>query len=133
MSDFNSNVPAKGPPLPPSNLQLQLTSLVGREPEVAAVSDLLRREDARLITLTGPPGIGKTRLALQVAAGLLADFAGAAFFVNLASVTDPDLVIPTIAYTLGVGEIGDQTLSQNLKRFLAERQLLLVLDNFEQV
>src|SRR3954454_9219748 len=125
-------------PRPPNNLPFQLTSLVGRESEVAAVSELLGREDVRLLTLTGPPGIGKTRLGIQVAALQLSvlrasSFPDGVFFVNLAPITDPDLVITTIVYTLGVSQIGDQSLMQCLKRFLAERQLLLVLDNFEQV
>ena len=118
---------------PPNHLPLQLTSLVGREREIEAVCELLRGGDARLVTLTGPPGIGKTRLGIQVAADLLPEFADGAYFVNLASITDPHHVVPAIAYALGVGQVGEQTLHQSLKRFLAERQILLVLDNFEQV
>jgi predicted ATPase len=120
-------------PVPLNNLPLQLTSLVGREREVATVSELLGRADVRLLTLTGPPGIGKTRLGIQVAASLLDEFANGAFFVNLASTTDPNQVIPMIAYTLGVGQVGDLSLLQCLKRFLSEKQMLLLLDNFEQV
>ena len=118
---------------PPNNLPFQLTTLIGRERDTAAVRELLLRDDVRLVTLTGPPGIGKTRLGIHAAAAVLGNFADGAFFVNLASITDPHLVIPTIAYTLGVGQVGEQSILQSLKRFLALRQILLVLDNFEQV
>src|SRR5690348_13813338 len=88
--------------LPSSNLPLQLTSLVGREAELAAISELLKRDDVRLLTLTGAPGIGKTRLGIQVAAKLLAELSDGVCFINLAPITDPGLVMPTIAQVLGV-------------------------------
>ena len=121
------------------NLPAPLTSLVGRKQEVTAVCELLQEPGVRLLTLTGPPGTGKTRLSLA-AAELVAvtAFPQGAFFVPLAPITDPDLVVVTIAQTLGVAEplrAGDglAPLRQALKEYLRPRRLLLVLDNFEQV
>jgi predicted ATPase/class 3 adenylate cyclase/transcriptional regulator with XRE-family HTH domain len=111
------------------NLPLQPTSMLGRENEVAAMAALLRRDDVRLVTLTGPGGIGKTRLAIQVAAELLDDFPDGVWFVRLSRLVDPALVLPTIAQTLGLKEASGQTLGQ----YLRDRQMLLVLDNFEQI
>src|SRR6266540_3973345 len=116
-----------------TNLPLQPTALIGREHEVAQVCALLRGNDTRLLTLTGPGGTGKTRLALQVAAEFLDSFADGVYFVALAPIRDPTLVIETIAATLGVKEGGDQPLLTLLKRHVRDKQLLLVLDNFEQV
>jgi class 3 adenylate cyclase len=116
-----------------NNLPIQPTSLIGREKEVASVQHLLDREDVRLLTLTGPGGIGKTRLGLQVAAELSECFVDGVYFVNLAPISDPVLVIPTIAQTLDVKEIADQPLLGLLSAFLREKRLLLMLDNFEQV
>jgi predicted ATPase len=116
-----------------TNLPLQPTALIGREHEVAQVCALLRGNETRLLTLTGPGGTGKTRLALQIAAEFLDSFADGVYFVALASIRDPALVIETIAATLGVKEGGDQPLLTLLKRHVRDKQLLLVLDNFEQV
>jgi predicted ATPase/DNA-binding CsgD family transcriptional regulator len=118
---------------PTHNLPVQLTPLLGRAQEVAAACTLLRRPDVRLTTLTGTGGIGKTRLALQVATDLLADFADGVCFVSLAPVSDPDLVVPTIAQTLGLKDTGGQPLLELLKASLSEKRLLVLLDNFEQV
>jgi predicted ATPase/DNA-binding CsgD family transcriptional regulator len=115
------------------NLPVQLTSFIGREKEVAKVSQLLLRDDVRLLTLTGPGGIGKTRLGLQVAAELSEHFADGVFFVNLAHIGDPALVLLTIAQTLGVQESATRSVLDILQSVLQEKQLLLVLDNFEQV
>jgi len=117
----------------PTNLPLQPTALVGREVEVADATELVRRNDVRLLTLTGPGGTGKTRLALQVAAELLDDFRDGAFFVTLASISDPGLITTTIAQTLAVRERPGETLDETLADHLRERRLLLLLDNFEQV
>ena len=99
----------------PNNLPVQLTPLIGREKEVAAVQHLLQREDVRLVTLTGPGGTGKTRLGLQVAAELSDLFADGVYFVNLAPLSDPELVVPTIAQTLGLKEVSDQSLLDLVK------------------
>ncbi len=116
-----------------SNLPVQLTSFIGRGKEVAMAAQLLRRDDVRLLTLTGPGGIGKTRLGLQVAAELSEQFADGVFFVNLAPIGDPALVVPTIAQTLGVQESATRPMLDILQAVLQEKQMLLVLDNFEQV
>jgi predicted ATPase len=116
-----------------TNLPMQLTTLVGREAEIAHVSTLIEREGARLVTLTGPGGTGKTRLALAVAAEALDAFPDGVWFVDLAPLTDPALVVPGIAAVLGVREMGGQALLQTVVAFLASKRLLLVLDNFEQV
>ncbi len=133
-----SGLPADFPPPQtldtyPHNLPVQLTPFIGREQEVTAACDLLRREDAHLLALTGPGGTGKTRLALQAAAESSDLFADGVFFVNLAPINDPALVVPTIAETLGIQERADQSLLERLKEYLHHRQMLLLLDNFEQV
>jgi DNA-binding winged helix-turn-helix (wHTH) protein len=115
------------------SLPVPLTPLLGREPLVARVCGLLRRADVRLLTLTGPGGIGKTRLGLQIAADLHADFAHGIAFVPLAAITDPALVVSTIAEMLGLREKASQDLLNSLQAFLQETSLLLVLDNLEQV
>ena len=108
------------------------TSFVGREREVAALVGVLRRPDARLVTLTGPGGVGKTRLAPAVAAGLGDDFPGGVAWVDLAPLADPDLVAATVAQALGVREAGDRP-AERLAEALRGREPLLVLDNVEQV
>ena len=117
----------------PNNLPVQLTPFIGREQELTAVCDLLRREEVQLLTLTGPGGTGKTRLGLQVAAELSDFFDDGVFFVNLAPINDPELVVPTIAETLGIREGAGQSLFERLKEDLRHKQMLLLLDNFEQV
>ena len=113
---------------PPFNL----TPLVGREREVKAVGILMQRSEVRLLTMTGPGGVGKTRLALEVATGLQRAFADGICFVALAPISAPDLVVPILAQTLGLKEAGDQALFGRVVAFLREKRLLLVLDNFEQ-
>ncbi len=119
--------------LPQSRLPAPLTSLIGREREVAAVCALLARPEVRLITLTGVGGVGKTCLALGVAAAVSADFAEGVCFVNLSALTDPMLVASTIAQTLGVREQERKPLLDTLKDHLRDREMFLLLDNFEQV
>jgi predicted ATPase/class 3 adenylate cyclase len=116
-----------------NNLPAQPTPLIGRERELREVRDLLRGEGVRLLTLTGAGGIGKTRLGLQVGAELLDEFEDGVFFVALAPITDPTLVASAIAEPLGVVEAADQPLEDALKGYLRGKELLVVLDNFEQV
>ncbi len=111
----------------------QLTPLIGRRQEVAEVWALLQRPEVRLVTLTGIGGVGKTRLSLQVAADLLDEFADGAYFVPLAPISDPDLVVPTIAQVLGIKETGERPLLDLLKAYLRDKHMLLLLDNFEQI
>jgi non-specific serine/threonine protein kinase len=115
----------------PNNLPSQLTSFIGREREIEEIKALL--STARLVTLTGPGGTGKTRLGLQVAASLLNDFESGVFFVALASISDPGLVASSIAQTLGVKDTGVRPILESLKNFLQAKQTLILLDNFEHV
>src|SRR5215470_15832949 len=131
----------KTPPLPERSpvpqrlwfLPVQLTSFVGREPEIATISDLFLRDDVRLLTLTGPGGVGKTRLALAVAERVQEHFRGGVCFVSLAPITEAELVLPTIAGTLGVRATQTRSQEERLLSFLRNRELLLLVDNFEQV
>jgi predicted ATPase/class 3 adenylate cyclase len=125
------------PPLrsvaPPSNLPAQPTSLIGRDKEVMLIRSLLLDEDVHLITLSGPGGTGKTRLALCVAGKALPDFSGGVFFVPLASLTDYGLVESSIADALHIEESASEPLIESIEKYLSTRRVLLVLDNFEHV
>jgi class 3 adenylate cyclase len=117
------DLPSEFPPLRTldayrNKLPLQPTPLIGREKEVAEVRDLLGGDETRLLTLTGPGGIGKTRLALQAAADLVDDFPDGAFFAPLATLSKAELFLPAVAETLGVREIGEQPLDESLKDYL---------------
>jgi predicted ATPase/DNA-binding CsgD family transcriptional regulator len=114
-----------------TNLPAQLTSFVGREREIAEVEDLLKT--TRLVTLTGPPGIGKTRLGLQLADTVAGNYSDGVIFVGLASTTDPALVPKAIAHKLGVVEQPNQPLVESLERYFGNKSALLVLDNYEHV
>jgi predicted ATPase/class 3 adenylate cyclase len=132
------DLPSEFPPLrtltgKANNLPPQPTLIIGREKEVDACIEMLQRDDVWLVTLTGPGGIGKTRLALQVAAEMLDVFEHGTFFVPLAPITDPSLVASTIAQALDVREVGGQPVLEGLKEYLSDKEVLLVLDNFEQV
>ena len=115
----------------PTNLPAELTSFVGRESEIAEIEGLL--EQARLVTLTGAGGSGKTRLAIRVASRLRGAFADGVFFVDLSSVVDPAVVASTAAKALGVAEDGGRPVLDALKGHLHDREALIVFDNFEQV
>jgi predicted ATPase/DNA-binding CsgD family transcriptional regulator len=116
-----------------TDLPAQLTPLVGREQELEEACTLLRAEETRLMTLTGPGGVGKTRLGICVAEELAGEFADGVCFVSVAPIREPDLVVPTIARTLRLRELGEKPFSERLAEHLKERELLLFLDNFEQV
>ena len=115
------------------HLPAPMTSFIGREWEVATVGARLRVPEVRLVTLTGAGGIGKTRLALQIASGLHDAFPQGVWFVNLAPVNDPNLVIPTIAQAFGVRAQHGPPTVDTLRAALREQRILVVLDNFEQV
>ncbi|MDB5077004.1 MAG: ATPase-like protein [Chloroflexi bacterium] len=117
----------------PSPLPAQHSSLIGRTAEMTEVAGLLRRQDVGLVTLTGPGGVGKTRLATQVATSVTNHFANGCAFVPLASLSEPDLLRTTIAQTLQVSELNDRSGDDSLLRYLRPKHMLLVLDNLEQL
>jgi predicted ATPase/class 3 adenylate cyclase len=132
------DLPADFPPIKtldyrPNNLPAQPSAFVGREKEVADVRELLVRDNVRLVTLLGPGGTGKTRLALQVGVEMLEGFMDGVFFVSLSSISDPGLVASQVAQAIGVREVGGLPLIESLKDYLRDKRLLLLLDNFEQV
>ncbi|MBV9787016.1 MAG: tetratricopeptide repeat protein [Chloroflexi bacterium] len=135
--------PADAPPSPSptpapalsqaTNLLATLPPLIGRAQELEAAWNILCQADVRLLTFTGPPGIGKTLLALHIAQRALPHYADGVCFVPLAAVDDPALVIPTLARALGVRERGSPPLLTLIQGYVAEKQLLLLIDNFEHV
>ncbi|HEX3687355.1 MAG TPA: adenylate/guanylate cyclase domain-containing protein [Gaiellaceae bacterium] len=131
-------LPSAFPPLAtldnrPTNLPAQPNAFIGRERELAETRALLEREDLRLLTLIGPGGTGKTRLALQLGWDVLEQFRNGVFFVSLAPIRDWELVVPTLLRTLGLREQPGETALETLTDYLREKELLLVLDNFEHV
>lgn len=130
----DEETPAPNQPAPPThNLPAFPTPLLGRAGEVTAICELIRRAEARLVTVLGPGGVGKTRLAAQAAWELLDDFPDGARFVNLTEVTSMPLLASAITEALGVQESGGGPLERQIGAFLRERRMLLVLDNFEQI
>ena len=117
----------------PNNLPPQPNPFIGREHEINEIVALLRLPHIHFVTLTGPGGTGKTRLSIQTGALLLPEFADGVYFVELAPIDDPDLVVPTIAETLGVAEKGGMSLTDALLEYIREKEMLLILDNVEQV
>lgn len=133
IASINKLAPASKPQR--NNLPAQPTPFIGRLAEVAAVKELLTRDvqEVHLVTLTGPGGTGKTRLALQVAADLIDHFVDGVYFIDLAPIRDTEAVLATIARTLGLREPSDRSLLEEIKTHLRTEKMLLLLDNFEQV
>ncbi len=133
--DRLAEAPARHSEPRPSNLPVQRNAFIGREHESATLRHLLGRDDVRLVTLTGPGGIGKTRLALQLAGEISHQFPSGACFVPLSVVAEPGLIASTIAQALGVRETGNQSAQENMKDYLGglDQPLLLLLDNFEHL
>jgi predicted ATPase/transcriptional regulator with XRE-family HTH domain len=125
---LDEDQPARPPVLP-----VFPTSLIGRNQSATQVSSLLQRADVQIVTLLGPGGIGKTRLSVQVASSLLPNFRQGVWFVSLAALRDPSLVLPTIAQTLGLHTGSTVPVEEMLAGYFRNKQMLLVLDNFEQV
>ena len=125
--------PAQSPNVGPNNLPSPTTALIGRGREIAEVQSILSRPEVRLLTLTGAPGVGKSRLALEAASLLRGAFADGVFFIPLAPLSDPSHVLITIAHALNVGISGPHPLAERLGRYLRTRQVLLVVDNFEHL
>jgi len=121
------------PAVPANNLSAPLRTTVGRDAEIAAIEELLRDADVRLLTLTGPGGTGKTRLGQQAALDLLPAFVDGVFFVALAPVKDDAQVASAIAQALGVQETSARAFAEGLQAYLVDKSMLLVLDNFEHV
>ena len=137
-SGSNSALPTPPTALPifdlsSSNLPIILTPLIGRDEEVVGLTNLLTREDVRLVTLIGPPGVGKTRLAAHIAAQLAGSFAHGPLFVDLTAIADVESFLPTLAGILNVHETSESPLLKCIITSLRQRNLLLVLDNFEQM
>lgn len=132
---ISADIPAPAAPPPrPHNLPAQLTPLIGRTRERAAIRDKLLDNEVRLLTLTGAGGTGKTRLAVRVATEVLNEFEEGVWFVDFATISEPALVVPTIARALGLRDAGEPSASgQQLAEYLRHQRMLLVLDTFEQV
>ncbi|HTS12182.1 MAG TPA: protein kinase [Candidatus Limnocylindrales bacterium] len=134
--DRLSDLQARPAEARPSNLPTPGTAFVGREKEVAEAREILRRREVRLVTVTGPGGIGKSRLALEVARNAAEEFPGGVYFIPLAAVTDANMVVSVIAQAVGIRETGGQPVLEALKEHFDKSvsgPMLLLIDNFEQV
>ena len=133
--DRLAEVSTRPPESRANNLPAQRTAFIGREHEATTLRQLLSRVDVQLVTLTGPGGIGKTRLALQVAADAAAEFPSGVCFVPLSAVSDGALIASTIAQALGVRETANQSSQESLKEYISglDQPMLLLLDNFEHL
>src|SRR5512142_3322988 len=116
-----------------STLPLSLTPLLGRDKEVETITKLLSRFDVRLVTLVGPPGVGKTRLAIHVANEVAGMFAHGAVFIDLAPLKDPQEMLAALANVLGIQETSGTSLMTHLINNLRQKNILLVIDNFEHI
>jgi len=116
-----------------SNLPIFLTPLIGRDTEVNALSNLISRNDVRLVTLIGPPGVGKTRLATHLASQMAGAFAHGPLFVDMTPITHSSEFLPALAQALGAVESSDAPIIRNIIAVLRQRNMLLVIDNFEQI
>ncbi len=125
--------PEEIPPTPATHIPVPYTVTIGRERELAEVRALLERRGDRLISLVGPGGIGKSRLAIEIAHASADLFPDGRYFLPLEGVFEPGLLLPTIAYVLGIRDNGEAALEERIARALAGRRVLLVLDNFEQI
>jgi predicted ATPase len=134
--DRFSEKPARQAELRPANIPVQRTAFVGREKEIAAAKELLVSKDVRLLTITGPGGIGKTRLGVEIATGLLDNFPGGIHFVPLSPLRAPVLIASVIVQTLGIREAGGQSPLELLKKYFQDSSrapVLFLLDNFEHL
>ena len=116
-----------------NNLPPLITPFIGRQKELEITSDLLQREDVRLLSLTGPGGTGKTRLGIQLASHLMDNYNDGVFFIDLSTAMDTDSLFAAAARTLGLREISDRNILDEIKKYLHNRKMLLLLDNFEQL
>ncbi len=132
-SGAHSGLEQRSRPVGPTNLPIAPTPLIGRDDDLARACAFLGRDDLRLLTLTGPGGVGKTRLALDVAATLRPSFPDGVYFAALASLHDPQMLAARIGETIGVQATGTQSAEVALKDYLRDRGILLVLDNFEHL
>jgi predicted ATPase/Tfp pilus assembly protein PilF len=126
-------IPAPPAGSAPHNLPAPTTNFIGRKTQLTEVTDLLRQSQARLITLTGPGGTGKTRLGLEASRSMLDQFPHGIYFIDLAPIQDPALLASTIAHTLGLREGGGLPPLEKLKSYFSEKQMLLLFDNFEHL
>jgi predicted ATPase/transcriptional regulator with XRE-family HTH domain/Tfp pilus assembly protein PilF len=127
------HAPWRGARLRHTNLPAVLTQIIGRDHELQSAVDHLLNPRIRLLSMIGPPGVGKTRLAVQVASHLADEFEDGVFFIDLASVVDPDLLSAAMAAALGLAEVRNRPVAELLQDHVRDRRMLLVLDNFEQL